>query len=605
MITRKKTLPGLSWLGNAQTRRQPNIDDRLDDHDALTVQAIIECGIRSFYQPILDLACNDVLGYECLSRGPDGHVLEPPKELFTEAREHNLLPPLETTCRRLAVARFAQRDLSGRLFLNCEPHAFLHPEYPQGYTRDQLDAAGMKPENVVIELTACYFREDYWALRKACKHYRSMGFGIAIADLGTSYSGLRLWSELEPDYVKLDPHFARDVDRSRVKQSFIKALVQISDDLRTRLIVTGIETAAEAEVLRDLEVQLMQGYFFALPSEHPTYTPPEAAGLSPRRRAEDLQVAGELAHWVEPVSPADNLESLWQRLERDVQCQVLPVVHSGVPLGLIERARVYELLAKPHGRKLFSRHSAERFLAPKSLMVYQNTLVSDLSRMVTDDSEQQVRQHFIVRDEHGGYLGVGNARDLLRHMTEHRLRIARHANPLTHLPGNVPTNEHLRDLVRQKASFSVAYIDIDAFKPFNDTWGYQLGDQVILALAALLRERLRSRRFFIGHIGGDDFVVVSTHHNPEPQLRLMQTLFAERIKTMMASSGRPTGSYQAADRHGIEREYALPRVSVGIVHITSEYPSSLDDLNPALGSAKRGAKQLGGQGLFSQTWPDS
>ncbi len=585
------------------TRRGADLQGRLDDHDALTVRAIIECGIRSLYQPIMDLANNDVLGYECLSRGPDGHVLEPPTELFTEAREQNLLPPLETTCRRLAIARFAQRNLVGRLFLNCDPHAFLHPEYPQGYTRDQLATAGMTPDNVVIELTATYFREDYSALRQAAEHYRHMGFNIAIADLGTSYSGLRLWSELEPDYVKLDPHFARDIDRSRVKKSFIRALVQICEDLRTQLIVTGVESATEAEMLSELQVQLMQGYYFASPAEHPAQAFPESARLSPRRRADDQQVAARLARWVEPVTPDDRLEDLWQRLELDPECQVLPLVKDDAPLGLIERSRVYELLAKPHGRDLFSQHTAERFLAPKSLMVYQNTLISDLSRMVTGDSEQQVRQHFIVRDEHGAYLGVGNARDLLRHMTEHRLRTARHANPLTHLPGNVPTNEHLQELVRQRASFSVAYIDIDDFKPFNDTWGYQLGDQVILTLAELLRERLRSRRFFIGHIGGDDFVVVSTHHNPEPQLRLMQTLFSERVKTVMASGDRPVGPYRASDRHGVEREYALPRVSVGIVHIASDYPSSLDDLTPALGQAKRGAKALGGQGLFRQTWP--
>ena len=603
MITRRKSTPGNHWTENATDERRQDLSDRLDDHDALTVRAIIECGIRSFYQPILDLARNDVLGYECLSRGPDGHTLEPPMDLFTEAREQDLLPPLETTCRRLAIARFAERGLTGRLFLNCDPHAFLHPGYPQGYTKDQLSAAGMNPDNVVIELTACYFREDVSALRKACEHYRSMGFGIAIADLGTSYNGLRLWSELEPDFVKLDPHFARDVHRSQIKQSFVRALVQICEDLRTQLIITGVESLAEVEILRELGVQLLQGYYFAHPTERPAPTLVALDNLTPRRRAEDFQLAGDLANWVEPVSPEDDLEHVWLRLERDAHCQVVPVVESGHPLGLIERARVYELLAKPHGREQFSRHSARRFMASRSLMVYHKTLLSDLSRMVTADTEQQVRQHFIVRDEHGAYLGVGNARDLLRHMTEHRVRTARHANPLTHLPGNVPTNEHLQELVRQETSFSVAYIDIDAFKPFNDTWGYHMGDQVIMTLAQLLRERLRSRQFFIGHIGGDDFVVVSTHHNPEPQLRLMQTLFSERLHGMMVTSGRSTGTYNAIDRHGVERQYALPRVSVGVVHIDTNRPSTLDDLAPALSRAKAGAKQLNGQGLFRMTWP--
>lgn len=576
---------------------------RLDEHDALTVRAIIESGIQSLYQPVVDVARAEILGYECLSRGPDGHELEPPLQLFSEARDHGLLPSLETSCRGLAVERFVERQFEGKLFLNCDPHAFLDPEYPRGYTLARLQAANLDPEQVVVELTAHHFREDFGALREAMQHYRRLGMQTAIPDLGTGYNGLRLWSELHPDFVKLDPHFAQNIHQSHTKQSFVRALVQLCDELRTRLVLTGIETAAEAELLQELGVHLMQGFYFAHPKAGPASANLPIPGAGPRRRIQDFQQAIDLAHWVEPAAPNTQLGSLWRRFENEPQCQAIPVVDAGKALGFIERARVYELFAKPYGRALFSQKTARHFVAPESLLVDQHTLLSDLSRMITAEPDLQLRQHFIVLDCNNRYLGVGQARDLLRRMTEHRLRVARHANPLTHLPGNVPTNEHLEDLINRQRSFSIAYLDLDAFKPFNDTWGYHTGDQVILLVAQLLRERLRSRQHFIGHIGGDDFVVISTHHEPEPQLRLLQQTFVDRIRQLMTSSGLPDGDYQAPDRQGEYRHYSLPRVSIGIVHVDgTEGPQSMDELVPALTRAKHESKRLCGQGLYRSHW---
>lgn len=604
MITRKRVLPSTED-GRDNLPRQARLDNRLDDHDAMTVRAIIECGIRSLYQPIIDLTQNEIMGYECLSRGPDGHVLEPPIDLFQEAHQWDLLPPLETTCRRLAIERFNERKLTGQLFLNCAPDAFLHPGYPKGFTLDQLGQSGPEPDNVVIELTDTRFREDFSALQTACKHYRKMGFGVAIADFGTSYNGLRLWSELEPDYIKLDPHFSQNIHRSHTKQAFLRALVQLCEELRSKLIVTGVESAEEVDMLQELGVYLMQGFYYGHPAEVPVRPSTLKVGAPPRRRAEDFQQARGFARWVEPVGPDTLLEQLWLRLESDPHTPVIPVVEQGKPIGLIERATVYELLAKPSGHAMYAHQSVGQYLSTRSLIVSQNTLLTDLSRMVTAQNDLQVRQHFIVKGLDGQYLGVGRSSDLLRHISEHRLRTARHANPLTHLPGNVPTNEHLLELIRQQRTFSVSYVDIDAFKPFNDTWGYHMGDRVIMLLARLLRERLRDRKFFIGHIGGDDFVVVSTVRNPEPQLRLLQLLFAEGVRELRMSAGKKATSYPAVDRHGEQRQYALPRVSIGVVSIRNQRPVSLDDLSPALSFAKSAAKKLGGQGIFSMTWrPD-
>jgi diguanylate cyclase (GGDEF)-like protein len=91
-------------------------------------------------------------------------------------------------------------------------------------------------------------------------------------------------------------------------------------------------------------------------------------------------------------------------------------------------------------------------------------------------------------------------------ITEMQISAARYANPLTQLPGNVPINEHVdQHAIATAAPSFAAYIDIDNFKPYNDSFGYRRGDDVIHALGRLCCEITDQREDFVGHIGGDDF----------------------------------------------------------------------------------------------------
>ena len=88
------------------------------------------------------------------------------------------------------------------------------------------------------------------------------------------------------------------------------------------------------------------------------------------------------------------------------------------------------------------------------------------------------------------------------------MHCARYANPLTLLPGNVPIQEHIERLLQSQRPFAVAYCDLDHFKPYNDVYGYKRGDQVIQRLGRILVECAAPEVDFVGHIGGDDFIVV-------------------------------------------------------------------------------------------------
>jgi GGDEF domain-containing protein len=87
---------------------------------------------------------------------------------------------------------------------------------------------------------------------------------------------------------------------------------------------------------------------------------------------------------------------------------------------------------------------------------------------------------------------------------------ARHANPLTLLPGNIPITQHMRRLLDAQRDFVACHADLNHFKPFNDLYGYWRGDEMILLAARSISEFADPRRHFVGHVGGDDFLVMSS-----------------------------------------------------------------------------------------------
>jgi len=108
----------------------------------------------------------------------------------------------------------------------------------------------------------------------------------------------------------------------------------------------------------------------------------------------------------------------------------------------------------------------------------------------------------------GRYVGLATGESLVRAVAEIRVEAARYANPLTFLPGNIPISEHIARLLAAGVEFTACYSDLNQFKPFNDQYGYWRGDEMIKLAAATLSAACDPLRDFLGHVCGDDFVVL-------------------------------------------------------------------------------------------------
>ena len=160
---------------------------------------------------------------------------------------------------------------------------------------------------------------------------------------------------------------------------------------------------------------------------------------------------------------------------------------------------------------------------------------------------------------------VARVRSTLRRNAE-----ARAVSPLTSLPGNVRIEDEIASRVSSGSPFAVAYLDLDNFKAFNDAHGFLRGDQVILLLATALRRAVVGAQpaAFIGHVGGDDFVLVCRPDQVEDLSLAAVEYFDEKSPALHDPDDVVRGYLEVVDRKGVTRDYPLVSVSVGIA--TSE-----------------------------------
>ncbi len=142
------------------------------------------------------------------------------------------------------------------------------------------------------------------------------------------------------------------------------------------------------------------------------------------------------------------------------------------------------------------------------------------------------------------------------------------ANPLTRLPGNVSILNELSQRLAGGKVFAVLYVDLDKFKAYNDTYGFEHGDQVIKETARILIRSAQEKGNtddFIGHIGGDDYVIVTDMTKAELIAARVVELFDQASPGFYNENDRKLGYIIAKDRQGVEKKIGLLSISIGIV----------------------------------------
>lgn len=564
--------------------------------------------LSALFQPILDLKSGEFIGFEGLIRGPANSPLHSPANLFGLAERQGLSLEIEMLSRQTVLEAFAKQCLPGNLFLNVSPETLTHPSFKNGQTLEFLQQLGLDPTRIVIEITENQPTFDFESMRSALLHYRSMGFKIAIDDLGEGFSSLRLWSELRPEFIKVDMHFVQGVDRDPIKLQFLKSIQNIAESCGTQVIAEGIETEAELRVVRDIGIAFGQGYFIARPNQTPQLLASAETGsiinssniaIFPKAEfTRHMQkTAFSLLTYIEPAQLDTPNEIIFERFTGNPALRTIPVVKNGKPLGLINRQGFIECFARPFQRELHGKKPCGERIQSEPLLVEKSMPIQELSHFLAEGDSRHFADGFIIT-EHERYIGVASGQDLLRELTQMQLEAARYANPLTLLPGNVPINEHIERLLHADTPFIACYCDLDHFKPFNDSYSYRKGDEMIQLTGRILNWACDPKEDFIGHIGGDDFILLMQSRDWKQRCEQALRSFEQAARLLFKEEHLLEGGYASEGRDGKVQFHPLTSLSIGAANISAGRFLSHHEVSAAMSDAKKMAKKISGNSLF-------
>ncbi len=220
--------------------------------------------ITMAFQPILNVRKRKVFAHEALVRGEQG---ESAGEILAQVANDNRYS-FDQACRVKAIELATQLGVaeSGvHLSINFLPNAVYEPRACIRQTLATAAKQNFPLDHIIFEFTESE-KVDTAHLLSILKSYRQIGFKTAIDDFGAGYAGLGLLAKFQPDLVKIDMDLIRDIDKDPVKRAILKGTIAILRDLGVAILCEGVETFGEYDVLSDLGVELMQGYFFGRPA---------------------------------------------------------------------------------------------------------------------------------------------------------------------------------------------------------------------------------------------------------------------------------------------------------------------------------------------------
>lgn len=499
-----------------QRTQQSRLNIKYDEF----TQIINDRKIESHYQPIISLQDTSVLGYEALTRGPLNSDFRSPVTLFSYAQKHGDTYKLEKMAREMAILSVKGLNTNQKLFINISAQIINDPTFTPGETQKILEVNKLSPQNVVFEITERSSIEDFTTVKKILEHYRSQGYKIAIDDAGAGYSSLQAIAELKPDYIKVDRSLIHRIHEDKIKENILETFVLFAQKMNSIIIAEGIEEYDELKKLLQLGVHYGQGYLLQHPQ--PEIRPIEKSliqFIEEHQRtstSSGVSAIGDLATPIKMFSKDTHVSEVYNYFKNNDHDMGAVIVSGQAPIGLIMREKLYQQLSEQYGVHLYWNRSIEKLMDRNPLVVESFIPVDQVSQLALS-RENTSLYDFVIVEKSNQVIGVATIRDMVECITQEKMERARFSNPLTGLPGNTQIKLELNKRLNRNESFSVIYADLDYFKWFNDCFGFQKGDEMIQYTANLLHQVLFTKGHsedFIGHIGGDDFIMLTSFDDP-------------------------------------------------------------------------------------------
>lgn len=506
--------------------------------------------------------------------------------LVEQARSEGAAAILAFAVTEQAIRRFAAlaQPPTTRLLLSLAADLGAAQEWLAGPLQRSAAAHATARERLCLALPEPAALADCSVACALLDAARRAGFAIAIDQFGGTAAAFKLLLDVRPDIVRLEQKLVGGSVKDSLNRALIHHAVGFAHLIGTLVIADGVATPSQFMVVRDLDVDWVQGPLLAGEKAAAGELHPQYEIISELKRADRRErITGAL--------PRDMIESLQPLPVTTPMTDVLEFFRSsgatGIatvvddfdrPLGLIRERDLRDLVYSRFGGELLRNRTVGGRL--RDFVVACPVIEADaqIGRLLDLFTRADASDGIIItRDQR--YVGYLSAANLVRLAHERHVSLARDQNPLTKLPGNNLIAEHIESVVGEPGRTAhLVYFDFDSFKPFNDTLGFRQGDRAILMFADILQAAPIASRF-IGHVGGDDFFLSLLDIDEQAAAEIVQALqakFARDAESLYDAESRATGSIRAKDRDGRLRDFPLLSVSA----VMATLPADRDALTP-------------------------
>lgn len=207
-------------------------------------------------------------------------------------------------------------------------------------------------------------------------------------------------------------------------------------------------------------------------------------------------------------------------------------------------------------------------LAAMVYAVHQATRMLERLKLAT----QQLANVVLDEEAHQTAPGTGDAledeiQEMMR-MIKNSQQMCLDASPLTRLPGNIAIEQVLKEKMERGEKFALCYIDLDDFKAYNDKYGYAQGSELIKITGEIVhnaKDEHANPGDFVGHIGGDDFVLITSPELVPPVCEAIIEAFDQMVPEHYCEEDRQRGYIEGTDRYGVDRRFPLMSLSIAVV----------------------------------------
>ena len=552
------------------------------------------------FQPIIHSFTGKIYGVEALIRNVQNiSGLNAIDDLFNMAFNDDYLYELDLHLREKAIKKFSHIKIDDlKLFYNLDNRIIYNKNLSSGNTSKILKKYQLNKNVICFELSEKGTSIEQNALSTMLQRYKQNGYSIAIDDFGIGVSGLKLLYFSEANIIKLDRFFISNIDQDSKKKLFCSSIIEMAHVMGMQVIAEGVETVKEFYTCKDIGADFIQGYLVQKPTTEieqikPVYNNILTLINEDKRNNPNATIDEEFIEPITALSINSSLYKLFVHFKESTKNNfVLIVDEYDNFLGIIYESDIKKISYSQYGLSLAQNktYSATlvKYLKP-TLSVESSWGIDKILEMYNLYSKDTLGIFITQGNKYRGFI---NLNSLLTISYKRNIEIATNQNPLTKLPGNNQIEKFIEKSLKrnQKNITHIIYFDFNDFKPFNDIYGFRLGDRAILVFSELLQKRY-PKDSFIAHIGGDDFFVGLRNHKFNEVYELtnkVQIEFKTSMENLYSKKDKENGFIIAKDRFNIERNFNLLSVSSAIIEINPK--SNISDFDATLNILKKASK---------------